>query len=584
MRKTIAYVLAILMMATPLFAQLSQSGGSGGGSGGAVNITQIAGVAVSVAAAGIMKVGLTDGSGNAITSTAGNLNVQCANCSGSGVSAVDEAAMTEGTSVFAPAGGYFKTVITALTSGQQGMVALTASRSFHTALYDASGTAITNTGAALDVNLKTSSITLGVTANAGTNLNTSLLALEAGGNLAALNTNAGAQADAAVTTDINATLSSKLRGLVKILGNVWDSGNSRLNVFIQNATLAVTQSTSPWVDNVSQFGGSAVVTGVGPSGSGIPRVTDSRDDMVGSVSISANTVCPAASTVPTSSAGCLVVPVIGYQGVAGVIQAGTLVATAATEASYDGGTTWSSAVVETSTNTQAVFFIFTNPNAETPFHFIIGSNVSHVRIRVAGGGFASYTSGAATAVIRSSTISSVFTVGALPVAQIGQAPSLFAGQVGFLALTATPTAKVAGTIVQQMGDVYGAAYIRQDHPNRFGCVMDSSATTSTVITGCTGAIATTAAPGAGLAIYITDIEFYASTVSSTTNRNVIQTGTGGTCGTGTALLYAGYNPAAFQGNEVSFNTPRKGTVNGEVCFLNGVTGQKLITVSGYVVP
>lgn len=39
----------------------------------------------------------------------------------------------------------------------------------------------------------------------------------------------------------------------------------------------VTQSTSPWVDNVSQFGGSNVVTGTGASGAGIPRVTISSD-------------------------------------------------------------------------------------------------------------------------------------------------------------------------------------------------------------------------------------------------------------------------------------------------------------------
>lgn len=91
---------------------------------------------------GSQKTQIVDGSGNIIASTSNNLNVQCANCSGSGVSAVDEASATEGTSVFAPAGGYFKTSITALTTGQQGMVALTASRSFHVSLYDAAGNAL----------------------------------------------------------------------------------------------------------------------------------------------------------------------------------------------------------------------------------------------------------------------------------------------------------------------------------------------------------------------------------------------------------------------------------------------------------
>jgi len=59
----------------------------------------------------------------------------------------------------------------------------------------------------------------------------------------------GSTTDAAITTDSNGTISGKLRGLVKILGNVWDSVNSRLNVFIQNPSIAVTgtfwQATQP---------------------------------------------------------------------------------------------------------------------------------------------------------------------------------------------------------------------------------------------------------------------------------------------------------------------------------------------------
>lgn len=39
----------------------------------------------------------------------------------------------------------------------------------------------------------------------------------------------------------------------------------------------VTQATTPWVDNITQFGSSNVVTGTGVSGAGIPRVTVSSD-------------------------------------------------------------------------------------------------------------------------------------------------------------------------------------------------------------------------------------------------------------------------------------------------------------------
>lgn len=77
--------------------------------------------------------------------------------------------------------------------------------------------------------------------------------------LGAVNTNAGAVADVAITSDVNGTISAKLRGLVKILADVWDSVNHWLKVSITNATLAVTQSgtwtvqpgntpnTTPWL-------------------------------------------------------------------------------------------------------------------------------------------------------------------------------------------------------------------------------------------------------------------------------------------------------------------------------------------------
>lgn len=56
----------------------------------------------------------------------------------------------------------------------------------------------------------------------------------------------GLIADVAVVGDVAGTLSAKLRGLSKILNDVWDSVNHWFKVSIQNATLAVTQSGS-WV-------------------------------------------------------------------------------------------------------------------------------------------------------------------------------------------------------------------------------------------------------------------------------------------------------------------------------------------------
>lgn len=52
----------------------------------------------------------------------------------------------------------------------------------------------------------------------------------------------GAIADVAVTGDNSGTVKAALRGLGKILADVWDSVNHRLNVYIQNTTLPITQA------------------------------------------------------------------------------------------------------------------------------------------------------------------------------------------------------------------------------------------------------------------------------------------------------------------------------------------------------
>lgn len=61
---------------------------------------------------------------------------------------------------------------------------------------------------------------------------------------------------------------------------------------------SVTQGTSPWVDNITHFGGANVVTGTGASGPGIPRVTVSNDSII-STSPSGYSTTDASSTVAT---------------------------------------------------------------------------------------------------------------------------------------------------------------------------------------------------------------------------------------------------------------------------------------------
>lgn len=73
----------------------------------------------------------------------------------------------------------------------------------------------------------------------------------------------GATTDAAVVGDVNGTISAKLRGLNKILNSVWSSGNSWLQVSIQNAILPIIQGL-----------GRSTLPSVGSSGSTINILSD----------------------------------------------------------------------------------------------------------------------------------------------------------------------------------------------------------------------------------------------------------------------------------------------------------------------
>lgn len=136
------------------------------------------------------------------------------------------------------------------------------------------------------------------------------------------------------------------------------------------------------------------------------------------------------------------------------------------------------------------------------------------------------------------------------------------GLVAFLLLAAADTRPS----ITVLADVAG----------RVNCTLLSAATVSTLITGC-------AAPGAGKSIYITDIEVGGGVATSLTAPAIVQTGTGGTCGTGTAVVYRCNHGATGQ-CESHLLTPIKVAANSEICILDGVTGTKSIQVQGYIAP
>ncbi len=127
-------------------------GGSGSGGGGGGTSSSFSASFPSTGTA----VGMSQG-GNMVplTGTSNNLNVQCANCSGSGVSTADQATFTAGSSLFAGAGGFFQTTATSnpLTTGQQGLFQVTAQRALFANLRNASGAELGIAAAPLQVSL-----------------------------------------------------------------------------------------------------------------------------------------------------------------------------------------------------------------------------------------------------------------------------------------------------------------------------------------------------------------------------------------------------------------------------------------------
>ena len=125
------------------------------------------------------KTQIVDGSGNVIASTSNNLDVQCANCSGSGVSTADGASWTSGSSLFAGIGGFYQTTLTSnpLTAGHQGFAQLTPYRSLFTDWYNSSGVEMGTSSSPVQVSLaNTGANATAVSTNPGTAANWALFA------------------------------------------------------------------------------------------------------------------------------------------------------------------------------------------------------------------------------------------------------------------------------------------------------------------------------------------------------------------------------------------------------------------------
>lgn len=209
----------------------------------------------------------------------------------------------------------------------------------------------------------------------------------------------------------------------------------------------VSQGTSPWVDNITQFGGTNLSTGTGAGGAGIPRVTVSNDSNILATQSGTWTVQPgntanttpwlatinqggnsatvkAASTAPVAADPALVVtespnsPTVNDVTATGALgalnaavtltltphttagfqlAAGTLIGTIVTEVSFDGGTTWNATYFDIGNKVSSI--VFASANTATSGSIIGEGGSGQARIRVSA-----YTSGTANITLRGSNV------------------------------------------------------------------------------------------------------------------------------------------------------------------------------------
>lgn len=189
-----------------------------------------------------------------------------------------------------------------------------------------------------------------VTANAGTNLNTSLLQLDTTGaklNLAQGSTTSGqtgpliqgavTTAAPTYTTAQTSPLSLTTAGALRV-----DSSGSTIV-----GTVTVNQGTSPWVTNMTQVGGSAISLGQTTGAASLP-VVEPADINPATQNITAQDVATTTtaqangqnSMTGTPTAGSAASFAVATQETVGVQVTGTWTGTLVTEISRDGGTIW----------------------------------------------------------------------------------------------------------------------------------------------------------------------------------------------------------------------------------------------------
>lgn len=264
----------------------------------------------------------------------------------------------------------------------------------------------TTNGVQLNAALPTGTNSIGqVTANAGTNLNTSALALDTSVN--------------GVLVSQGSTTSGQKGPLAQ--GAVTTASPSYSTA--QTSPLSLTTAGGLRTD-ASTVAGTATATGNGVSGSGVQRVniasdntafpvkaqlqdnagtgiTSSSNGNAGNQLIHVQTPDTTTASATLGALNAVVsVSMAGLRSVGFQINSGTLIGTIQPQCSLDGGTTWASAsFYNSSTNNVSSTYVFSSSNPTTVLPLVAFSGASNCRVIVSA-----YTSGTATAIMRASQV------------------------------------------------------------------------------------------------------------------------------------------------------------------------------------
>jgi hypothetical protein len=361
-----------------------------------------------------------------------------------------------------------------------------------------------------------------------------------------------------------------------------------LHAIIDSGTTVVTQPTAANLNATVAQGAAAALTAAWPSTNGTGTAV--------TTTITSSTTVDSTLSIATAGMGSAWVTITPT----GTVSTGTVTF----ETSDDGGTTWKS-ILGARQDTQTSLSVSISITTSTQWSFGLAGALTNFRVRLnpvmTGTGSVVVriqTSGApitpTTGILNTVSVN-VSTLNGTSVVNGGLAGTLAVGgtQANNAAITAnpvlgggevmtdgtSPTAATAGNIRRFETTVEGVQLVTLDHPKRFRCTVTVSTATTLTAFG-----SPCAAPGASLALYVTDIIAGASASGIAADAfTTLKYGTGGTCGTGTTVFWGAISAAANITVQ-SFAVPLKIPLNNEICWINSTAGSKFINVSGYIAP